>query len=122
MSLVNFVKQGIDGFLTLRPEGEVQAWGELAGVNLSQRDASRLLPRILEHKWFVSERLGRDVGLHAAVVDYLENVGTAGLTEDSTPSGFEKISSLLGRLFPQAAPGHSLGEFESAMRGTRSRH
>src|SRR4051812_48492222 len=98
MSLSNLISRGIDGFLTLGPAGEVQAWGELAGVQLSQREAGRLLPRILEHKWYISEQLGRDVGLHAAVVDYIENVGRIGSAENSTPSVFEQISSLFGRI------------------------
>jgi hypothetical protein len=29
---------------------------------------------VLEHKWFVSERIGRDVGLRVAAIDYFENV------------------------------------------------
>ena len=47
---------------------------ELAGVRLSGADARREWPRVLEHKWFVSERLGRDVGLRVAALDYFENV------------------------------------------------
>ena len=47
---------------------------ELAGVRLSGTDARREWPRVLEHKWFVSERLGRDVGLRVATLDYFENV------------------------------------------------
>ena len=47
---------------------------ELAGVNLSAPEARELLPRLREHKWYLSERLGRDVGWRVAVVDYLENI------------------------------------------------
>ena len=47
---------------------------ELAGVRLKPSDARREWPRVLEHKWFVSERLGRDVGLRVAALDYFENV------------------------------------------------
>ena len=46
----------------------------LAGVRVSAREAQAVWPRILEHKWYVSERLGRDVGLRVAAVDYFENV------------------------------------------------
>jgi hypothetical protein len=46
----------------------------LAGVRVSARAAQAAWPRILEHKWYVSERLGRDVGLHVAAIDYFENV------------------------------------------------
>lgn len=47
---------------------------ELAGVRLSSAEARAEWPRVLEHKWFVSERLGRDVGLRVAALDYFENV------------------------------------------------
>ena len=46
----------------------------LAGVHVSAREAQAAWPRIIEHKWYVSERLGRDVGLHVAAVDYFENI------------------------------------------------
>ena len=47
---------------------------ELAGVRLNPTDARAEWTRVLEHKWFVSERLGRDVGLRVAALDYFENV------------------------------------------------
>jgi hypothetical protein len=47
---------------------------ELAGVRLRPAEARAEWPRVLEHKWFVSERLGRDVGLRVAALDYFENV------------------------------------------------
>ncbi|MGH9943065.1 MAG: DUF4032 domain-containing protein [Pyrinomonadaceae bacterium] len=53
---------------------EQRALDRLAGVRLSAAEARALWPRLMEHKWFVSERLGRDVGLRVAVVDYFENV------------------------------------------------
>lgn len=46
---------------------------ELAGVKLTSAEARAEWPRVLEHKWFVSERLGRDVGLRVAALDYFEN-------------------------------------------------
>lgn len=30
--------------------------------------------QIEEHKWFLSERLGRDIGTNVAAVDYFENI------------------------------------------------
>ncbi len=53
---------------------EQKALKELAGVRLSAAEARAEWPRVLEHKWFVSERLGRDVGLRVAALDYFENV------------------------------------------------
>jgi hypothetical protein len=47
---------------------------ELAGVRLSAAEACDAWPRVLEHKWYLGERLGRDVGMRVAAVDYFENV------------------------------------------------
>ena len=47
---------------------------ELAGVRLSAAEPRAEWARVLEHKWFVSERLGRDVGLRFSALDYFENV------------------------------------------------
>lgn len=53
---------------------ERNALRELAGIKISSFEASEIWPRILDHKWLISERLGRDVGLKVAAIDYLENV------------------------------------------------
>jgi hypothetical protein len=55
--------------------GEEQAvLREMAGVRLRPAEALAEWPRVLEHKWLMSERLGRDVGLRVAALDYFENV------------------------------------------------
>lgn len=51
-----------------------RALKELAGVRLSASEACDVWPRVLEHKWYLGERLGRDVGMRVAAVDYFENV------------------------------------------------
>ena len=43
------------------------------GNNMSATEASSLLKKIADHKWFVSERLSRDVGFHVAAIDFVEN-------------------------------------------------
>ncbi len=35
--------------------------------------AAKLWMHILRHKWFLSEQLGRDVGIKVACLDYIEN-------------------------------------------------
>ena len=45
-----------------------------AGVRLSTVEEREVWPQVLEHKWYMSERLGRDVGLRVAAVDYFTNV------------------------------------------------
>jgi hypothetical protein len=65
-----FIKEAVAGRLNSRK----RALRKLAGVRLSEREARAAWPRILEHKWYMGERLGRDVGLRVAAVDYFENV------------------------------------------------
>ena len=57
--------------------GPQQTIKRLSGKNLSALEASAASPRILEHKWYISERLGRDTGLRVAAIDYFENIHTA---------------------------------------------
>lgn len=51
-----------------------RALKKLARVKLSSAEARIAWPHIQEHKWYLSERLGRDVGMKVAAVDYFENV------------------------------------------------
>jgi SpoVK/Ycf46/Vps4 family AAA+-type ATPase len=44
------------------------------GLTLDPATAQELWPKILQHKWVLSEKLRRDVGLKVACVDYLENI------------------------------------------------
>lgn len=76
----------------------------LAGVNLSAPEAQALLPRIRDHKWYVSERLGRDVGWRVAVIDYFENIHEPHATassrkkQDTIPPLLPMMQSLSARL------------------------
>ena len=36
--------------------------------------AAELFHQVLEHRWFLSERAGKDVGIDAAITDYVEKV------------------------------------------------
>jgi hypothetical protein len=56
------------------PCEEQQLVEELAGVRLTGAEARAEWPRVLEHKWLIGERLGRDTGLRVAALDYFENV------------------------------------------------
>lgn len=46
------------------------------GRKLGAMQAWVAWPKVLEHKWLLSERLGRDVGLRVAAVDYFDNLAT----------------------------------------------
>jgi SpoVK/Ycf46/Vps4 family AAA+-type ATPase len=50
---------------------------EISGNRLEPELAAELLPRILQHKWLMSEKLARDVGLKVACIDFLENMEQA---------------------------------------------
>jgi hypothetical protein len=39
-----------------------------------RRAAAEVFHELLEHRWFLSERARKDVGIEAAIADYLENV------------------------------------------------
>lgn len=50
---------------------------EISGTKFDPDIASALWPKILQHKWLMSEKLGRDVGLRTACIDFLENTDQA---------------------------------------------
>ncbi len=50
---------------------------EISGTKFDPEAAIDLWPRILQHKWLMSEKLGRDVGLRVACIDFLENIEQA---------------------------------------------
>jgi SpoVK/Ycf46/Vps4 family AAA+-type ATPase len=50
---------------------------ELSGVEFEPETAVDLWSHILKHKWLLSEKLGRDVGLRTACIDFLENMDQA---------------------------------------------
>ena len=63
----------------------------LAGVNLSVMEARHALPCIQDHKWYVSEQLGRDIGWRVAVIDYFENIYPSRGEFSSTDALKEKL-------------------------------
>lgn len=58
---------------------------EFTGGKLPAQEARYLFERINDHKWYVSEKLGRDIGMKVAAIDYLENIYAGG--NDSTKTG-----------------------------------
>ena len=50
---------------------------EMGGVKIESHTASDLWTKIMQHKWLLSEKLGRDVGDRTACVDFLENMEQA---------------------------------------------
>jgi SpoVK/Ycf46/Vps4 family AAA+-type ATPase len=50
---------------------------EISGEKLAPEIAAGLWPKILKHKWLLSEKLRRDVGLRTACIDYIDNMEAA---------------------------------------------
>ena len=97
---------------------EQRALKVLTGLELNKGEATFFWPRILDHKWYMSERLGRDVGLRVAAVDYFENVWSENLWQ---PRRKGALRSLFEAVFGEGAVGEtSVAAFESALSGTRS--
>jgi hypothetical protein len=46
---------------------------EASGIKFDEVIAADLWQKIMDHKWILSEKLGRDVGFRAACIDYLDN-------------------------------------------------
>ena len=91
----------------------------LTGLELTPDEASFFWPRLLDHKWYMSERLGRDVGLRVAAIDYFENVWSENLWQPRPQAG--PLRSLFHLIFGEQAVGEtSVAAFESALHGTRS--
>src|SRR5918912_346041 len=64
----------IEEVISAHPHDQQRTLRKLTGVKLSTHAAQAAWPHILDHKWYLSERLGRDVGLRVAAVDYFENI------------------------------------------------
>jgi len=66
----------MDATMSFRSSSDVAAQGlveAMTGIVLPRREAKIVLERIPDHKWLLSEQLGRDVGLKVAAVDLIEN-------------------------------------------------
>ncbi len=74
---------------------------ELTGVRLPERKAREVWSSILEHKWYLGERLNRDVGLRTAAVDYLENIAPPALAQrtrrDTLPPRLPMMRTLVAK-------------------------
>jgi transitional endoplasmic reticulum ATPase len=62
---------------TPSPEECASTIFEISGTKFDPEIASDIWAKILQHKWLMSEKLGRDVGLRTACVDFLENMDQA---------------------------------------------
>ena len=108
----------IEGLVSGNRNGARRAFKLLTGVTLSERDAIVLWPRVLDHKWYLSERLGRDIGYRVAAVDFVENFSHVRRFHAGTLNSL--MRALKDLIEPARTGPSSLGHFESVFRGTRS--
>jgi len=66
---------------------------ECTGQNIEPEIAGDLWSKILRHKWFLSEKLGRDVGTKVACLDFMENVDLGHL-DDHDAKGTQLLKEL----------------------------
>lgn len=59
---------------TLIPEECMAKIFELSGAKFEPDVAADLWPKIMKHKWLLSEKVGREVGIRIACIDFLENM------------------------------------------------
>jgi hypothetical protein len=85
---------------------------ELTGIKVSSDEARAAWPRILDHKWYVSERLGRDVGLRVAAIDYLENIWSPRASRPKRGALKNRLRRAVGQLTRQYFIAHSPGRQE----------
>ena len=81
----------------------------------AQRIAEHSL-EIQEHKWFLSERLGRDVGARVAAVDYLENVQSGDASKSRLGA---RLAQVLEGMMEASGP-NSIANLERALRTQNS--
>ena len=78
---------------------EHRVLAQLTGIKVPVSEARMAWPRILDHKWYISERLGRDVGLRVAAIDYMENIWSPGNQRPQGGALKERLSSAVAAFF-----------------------
>jgi len=93
--------QGLDHVFEQRRNIEAgterKCLSKYTGRDLSQCESQYLWPRIVDHKWYLSESLSRDVGFHVAAVDYMENFYESIPSEISTVNKVPSLQTIKRR-------------------------
>ena len=88
----------VDEIRKNEPSNEQKHLKNYVGSNYSKEEADFIWERVIDHKWYIGERLKRDVGLRVAAVDYIENFYDAGIFHKNTQTGIKRFFSSLTRL------------------------
>lgn len=71
----------IEKIINERASKEQVFFQKMFGAKIEKTVAQQFLERILDHKWYVSERLGRDIGLPVAALDFVANIEPLPITK-----------------------------------------
>src|SRR5687767_11020208 len=88
----------VDEIRKSEPSDEQRLLKTYIGSNYSKEEASFIWERVIDHKWYIGERLKRDVGLRVAAVDYIENFYDASIFRKNNQKGIQWIFNSLNRL------------------------
>ncbi len=55
------------------PSKEQIVLRKFTGEHFTKEEAACVWEKVIDHKWYIGERLKRDVGEHVAAIDYIEN-------------------------------------------------
>lgn len=104
-----------------RDESEVERrmLRDLTGLTVTADEARALWPRLLDHKWYMSERMGRDVGLRVAAIDFFEHVEPRPRVTPREGRIFSRALALVRANFadPVACLHRVLSDFTETLRG-----
>ena len=80
----------VDEIKKSEPSDEQKLLKNLIGQDFTKEEAVFVWEKVNDHKWYIGERLKRDVGLKVAAVDYVENFYDAGIFRNNKnkPKGF----------------------------------
>ena len=92
----------IEKVLASVPTREQKLLKEYLDQNFQRKEAKTLWERIVDHKWYVSERLKRDIGFRVAAIDYVENFYEPGFSENrnnnNSQSSFRQFLRLIWKM------------------------
>jgi len=85
----------VDEFLKNTPSPEQAFLKKHIDREIPKKEAAYLWERIVDHKWYLGERLKRDVGFRVAAIDYVENF----YEPPAVFGGRNKKSGVFGKIF-----------------------
>lgn len=94
----------VDEIQKHEPSREQLILKKLVGQNFKKKEAAFVWEKANDHKWYLGERLKRDVGIKVAAVDYVENFYEPGIFRKNKPKSFidrifKPVSSLTRTYF-----------------------